>query len=113
MRKNLTAIGSSLGLIIDQSMVKRYQIDLDTVVEITPQEDGLNIRFIKECDERACDNDVKKAAYDINRRYNKMMKNLAEWVCLGSSLPKIRCRFEPDADQSISFRWNAGRHCRP
>jgi hypothetical protein len=46
MRKNLTAIGSSLGLIIDKPIAELYQLDRDIIVEITPKEDGLNIRFL-------------------------------------------------------------------
>lgn len=78
MKKHLTAIGSSLGLIIDKPIAELYQLDRNTVVEVTPKEDGLNIRFIKERGERASDDDVMKAAGDINKRYGKMMKNLAK-----------------------------------
>lgn len=78
MKKHLTAIGSSLGLIIDKPIAELYKLDRNTVVEVTPKEDGLNIRFIKERGERASDDDVMKAAGDINKRYGKMMKNLAK-----------------------------------
>lgn len=78
MRKNLTAIGSSLGLIIDKPIAELYQLDRNTVVEVTPKEDGLNIRFLKEKAPRASDDEVVKAAKDINKRYGKMMKNLAK-----------------------------------
>ncbi len=79
MRKNLTAIGSSLGLIIDKPIAELYQIDRNTVVEVTPKEDGLNIRFIREkAPAHATDEEVLKAAGDINQRYRKMMKNLAK-----------------------------------
>ncbi|NUM88269.1 MAG: hypothetical protein HUU37_03605 [Bdellovibrionales bacterium] len=76
MKKHLTAIGSSLGLIIDKPIAELYQIDRNTVVEVTPKEDGLNIRFLKE--RVADDNEVMKAAGDINKRYGRMMKNLAK-----------------------------------
>ena len=78
MKKNLTAIGSSLGLIIDKPIAELYQLDRNTVVEITPKEDGLNIRFVKKDSLRASDAEVMKAASDINKRYGKMMKNLAK-----------------------------------
>ena len=78
MKKNLTAIGSSLGLIIDKPIAELYQLDRNTVVEVTPKEDGLNIRFIKKRGERASDDEVMKAAGDINKHYGKMMKNLAK-----------------------------------
>jgi antitoxin MazE len=78
MKKNLTAIGSSLGLIIDKPIAELYQLDRNTVVEITPKEDGLNIRFLKEKAPVATDDEVMRAASDINKRYQKMMKNLAK-----------------------------------
>lgn len=78
MKKNLTAIGGSLGIIIDKPIADLYQLDRNTQVEITPKEDGLNIRFLKEKAPRASDEDVMKAAKDVNKRYGKMMKNLAK-----------------------------------
>ncbi len=78
MRKNLTAIGSSLGLIIDKPIADLYRLDRNTVVEITPKEDGLNIRFLKEVVLRASDDEVMKATRSVNKRYSKMMKNLAK-----------------------------------
>lgn len=78
MKKNLTAIGSSLGLIIDKPIAELYKLDRNTIVEVTPKEDGLNIRFINEITSRASDDDVMKAAKGINKRYGKMMKNLAK-----------------------------------
>lgn len=78
MKKNLTAIGSSLGLIIDKPIAELYQLDRNTVVEVIPKEDGLNIRFLKEKAPRATDEEVIKAAKGLNKRYGKMMKNLAK-----------------------------------
>jgi|GEM_PF-1326925 len=78
MKKNLTAIGSSLGLIIDKPIADLYNLDRNTVVEVTPKEDGLNIRFLKNGVNRASDEEVLKAAGSINKRYSKMMKNLAK-----------------------------------
>lgn len=78
MKKNLTAIGGSLGFIIDKPIADLYQLDRNTQIEVTPREDGLNIRFIRERAPRASDDEIMKAAGDINKRYNKMMKNLAK-----------------------------------
>jgi hypothetical protein len=79
MIKNLTAIGSSLGLIIDKPIAELYQLDRNTVVEITPKEDGLNIRFLRDQGPaRASDEEVQKAAIEITKRYSRMMKNLAK-----------------------------------
>lgn len=78
MKKRLTSIGSSLGLIIDKPIADLYQLDRNTVVEVTPEKNGLNIRFLVGNDLRASDEEVIKAAKGINKRYNKMMKNLAK-----------------------------------
>lgn len=76
MKKSLTAIGGSLGFIIDKPIAELYQLDRNTQIEVTPKEDGLNIRFLKE--PRASDEEVMTKAKGINKRYNKMMKNLAK-----------------------------------
>lgn len=78
MKKHLTAIGSSLGLIIDKPIADLYKLDRNTVVEVTPEKDGLNIRFLKNNAPRANDDEVMTAAKSINKRYSKMMKNLAK-----------------------------------
>ncbi|MBL7664296.1 MAG: hypothetical protein JNM93_04135 [Bacteriovoracaceae bacterium] len=78
MKKHLTAIGSSLGFIIDKPIAELYQLDRDTIIEVTPKEDGLNIRFLNDKASSATDDEVLQAAKSINKRYNKMMKNLAK-----------------------------------
>ena len=78
MKKHLTAIGTSLGFIIDKPIADLYNLDRNTVIELTPKEDGLNIRFIKEPAPSSNDDEVLKAAQDLNKRYGKMMKNLAK-----------------------------------
>lgn len=78
MKKNLTAIGGSLGFIIDKPIADLYQLDRDTLIEVTPKEDGLNIRFLKEKAPHVGTDEVMKAAGKINKRYSKMMKNLAK-----------------------------------
>ena len=78
MRKNLTAIGGSLGFIIDKPIAELYELDRNSQIEITPKEDGLNIRFLKEKAPRAADGEVMRAAEGINKRYKKMMTNLAK-----------------------------------
>lgn len=78
MKKHLTSIGGSLGFIIDKPIAELYQLDRNTLIEVTPKEDGLNIRFLKEASTVSDDESVLKAAADINKRYSKMMKNLAK-----------------------------------
>ena len=78
VKKNLTAIGGSLGFIIDKPIAELYKLDRNTQIEVIPKEDGLNIRFLREKAPRASDEEVTKAAGDVNKRYGKMMKNLAK-----------------------------------
>jgi hypothetical protein len=78
MIKQLTAIGGSLGFIIDKPIADLYRIDKNTQIEVTPKEDGLNIRFLANSTATADDTDILKAAEDINKRYGKMMRNLAK-----------------------------------
>jgi hypothetical protein len=78
MKKNLTAIGTSLGFIIDKPIADLYGVDRNTTVEVTPKEDGLVIRFLKEPSSTVSDDEVLAQAKDINKRYNKMMNNLAK-----------------------------------
>jgi len=37
MKKHLTAVGSSLGLIIDKAIADLYKLDRNTLVEVTPK----------------------------------------------------------------------------
>ena len=81
MKKHLTAIGGSLGFIIEKPIAELYGLDRHTQIEVTPKEDGLNIRFLKkeEPETNQADNEaVMKAAADINKRYATMMQNLAK-----------------------------------
>lgn len=79
MKKHLTSIGGSLGFIIDKPIADLYRLDRNTVLEVTPKEDGLNIKFLRgDSSEIPTDDEVLSAAKNINNRYNKMMKNLAK-----------------------------------
>ena len=37
MRKNLTAVGGSLGFIIDKPIAELYQLDRNTIIEVAPR----------------------------------------------------------------------------
>lgn len=78
MKKSLTSIGGSLGLIIDKAIADLYGIDRTTEVEITPMQDGLSIRFLKDENARATGAEVSKAGADVQKRYGKMMRRLAK-----------------------------------
>jgi hypothetical protein len=44
MKKYLTAIGSNLGFLINKLIAELYGLDINTLTEVTPNEDGLIIR---------------------------------------------------------------------
>jgi hypothetical protein len=67
-----------LGLIIDKAIAELYQLGCNTVVEVIPKENGLNLRFLKKEAIHASDDEIMEAAGDINKRYNTMMQNLAK-----------------------------------
>jgi hypothetical protein len=91
MKKKLTAIGSSLGFIIDKAIADLYNLDRNSLVEITPKEDGLDLRFInlpvkslpsgdiviKEGDAPESQKSFEDTLEKVNKKYGKSLKNLA------------------------------------
>jgi hypothetical protein len=56
-----------LFFVFDKPIAELYQLDRNTIVEVTPKEDGLTVRFVREkAPARATDEEVLKAADDIN-----------------------------------------------
>ena len=48
MKKHLTAIGGSLGFIIDKSIAKLYQLDRNTEIEVTPKlRSFINVNYLR------------------------------------------------------------------
>jgi hypothetical protein len=78
MNQKLTKIGTELVLIFDDSITEHFKLDLETVVEMTLVKNGLNLRFSNKEINRASNEDVMKALDNINKRYGKMLKNLAK-----------------------------------
>jgi len=78
MNQKLTKIGTELGLIFDDSIIEHFKLDLETAVEMTLVENGLNLRFGNKEINRASNEDVMKALDNINKRYGRMLKNLAK-----------------------------------
>jgi hypothetical protein len=90
MKKKLTAIGSSLGFIIDKAIADLYNLDRYSLVEITPKEDGLDLRFInlpakslpsgdiviEAGDALESQKTLKDALGKVNKKYGKALKNL-------------------------------------
>ena len=78
MRKKFSAIGNSIGLILDKSILELHGFDREGDVEITPAAGGgLLIRPASSASKRASDEAVKKASDRVKARFAKTFKNLA------------------------------------
>ena len=74
MQKQLTKIGSSLGIIIDKSILDLLKITMHTPLEVTTDGDLLILRPL-----RFVDDDTAAAAYRrVATRHDKSLRKLAE-----------------------------------
>lgn len=74
MRKQLTKIGSSLGIIIDKSILDLLRIGVDTPLEITTDGDRLVLQPVRTVDEAAARASYRRVA----SRHRKSLKKLAK-----------------------------------
>jgi len=74
MQKKLTKIGSSLGIIIDKSILDLLKITADTPLEVTTDGDRLVLQPNRTLDESAARASYKRVA----SRHRKSLKKLAE-----------------------------------
>lgn len=74
MRKKLTAIGNSLGLVIERPILDLLNIDRDTELEIRTDGEGLSIRPIR-ADREARIRDAAERAMDTHdETFHKLAK---------------------------------------
>ena len=74
MQKRLTSIGSSLGIIIDKSILDLLNITKATPLEISTDGDRLILKPV-----RFADDDTARAAYArVATRHQQSLKKLAE-----------------------------------
>ena len=74
MRKRLTKIGSSLGIIIDKPILDLLRITANTPIEVTTDGDLLVLRPL-----RFVDDEDGAASYErVARRHRESLKKLAE-----------------------------------
>lgn len=77
MKKKLSAIGGSLGLVIDKPILELLKINRDTELEITTDGEGLYLRPIRSAT-AAPDMAVDDAFNKITKKYSGALKNLAK-----------------------------------
>ncbi len=74
MQKQLTKIGSSLGIIIDKPILDLLKITADTPLDITTDGDRLILQPVRFADE-----DAAQAAYErVAARHEESLKKLAQ-----------------------------------
>jgi antitoxin component of MazEF toxin-antitoxin module len=74
MQKQLTKIGSSLGIIIDKSILDLLRIGADTPLEVTTDGDRLVLQPIRTIGESAARSSYRRVA----SRHRKSLKKLAK-----------------------------------
>ena len=75
MVKTLTKHGNSYALIIDKPILDLLNIDVDTQLNVTS--DGTSLVVSPIADEKE-EQKFRSALADVNKRYGKMLKRLAE-----------------------------------
>ena len=74
MHKKLTAIGNSLGLVIEKPILELLDIDRDTELEVRTDGVGLTIRPVK----ANCKTRVREAAERAMDRHDETFRKLAK-----------------------------------
>ena len=74
MRKKLTAIGNSLGLVIEKPILELLEIDRDTELEIRTDGTGLIIQPVRDTRESR----IREAADRAMSRHDEAFRKLAQ-----------------------------------
>jgi antitoxin MazE len=77
MKKRLSTIGGSLGLVIDKPILELLKITRDTELELTTDGRGLYLRPIRP-GSQISDEEVDRAFEKVNKKYSRALKNLAK-----------------------------------
>jgi len=75
MVKRMTRHGNSMALVIDRPILELLHIDADTPLDITTDGEALIITPVRDKKRRQA---FEAALEKTNRRYGRMLKNLAE-----------------------------------
>lgn len=72
MRKKLTAIGNSLGLVIEKPILELLDIDRETELEVRTDGDGLAIRPVRADHETRVREAAERAMEDHDETFRKL-----------------------------------------
>jgi len=77
MKKKLSTIGGSLGLVIDKPILELLKINRDTEIEVTTDGRGLYLKPVRP-GSQASDEEVDRAFENVNKKYSRALRNLAK-----------------------------------
>jgi len=78
MRKNLSAIGNSLGLVIEKPILELLNITRDTELEVTTDGTRLIIEPVREVDAKGHRGRVGTATKRVMKNHDRTLRRLAE-----------------------------------
>lgn len=78
MRKNLSAIGNSLGLVIEKPILELLNITRDTVLEVTTDGTRLIIEPVREVEAKGRRGRVGAATKRVMKNHDRTLRRLAK-----------------------------------
>jgi len=78
MRKNLSAIGNSLGLVIEKPILELLNITRDTELEVTTDGTRLIIEPVREVEAKGRRGRVAAATKRVMKHHDRTLRRLAE-----------------------------------
>jgi antitoxin MazE len=78
MRKNLSAIGNSLGLVIEKPILELLNITRDTELEVTTDGTRLIVEPVREVEAKGCRGRVGAATKRVMKNHDRTLRRLAE-----------------------------------
>jgi len=78
MRKNLSAIGNSLGLVIEKPILELLNITRDTELEVTTDGTRLIVEPIRDAEARGRRGRVGAATKRVRKNHDRVLRRLAE-----------------------------------
>jgi antitoxin component of MazEF toxin-antitoxin module len=78
MRKNLSAIGNSLGLVIEKPILELLNITRDTELEVTTDGTRLIVEPVREVDAKGRRGRVGAATKRVMKNHDRTLRRLAE-----------------------------------
>ena len=78
MRKNLSAIGNSLGLVIEKPILELLNITRDTELEVTTDGTRLIVEPVREVEAKGRRGRVGAATKRVMKNYDRTLRRLAE-----------------------------------